>query len=64
MVDSCYVGRYELGPTLSAGNFCMIKLARDVNTGYTVAIKMLHKTLICNQIMGVVCVLTFLFSFH
>ncbi|KAG5029352.1 hypothetical protein JHK87_012866 [Glycine soja] len=53
MVDSCYVGRYELGPTLSAGNFCMIKLARDVNTGYTVAIKMLHKTLICNQIMGV-----------
>eukprot|EP00256_Glycine_max_P069764 XP_025984359.1 CBL-interacting serine/threonine-protein kinase 23 [Glycine max] len=54
MVDSCYVGRYELGPTLSAGNFCMIKLARDVNTGYTVAIKMLHKTLICNQIMGVI----------
>ncbi|TKY59831.1 CBL-interacting serine/threonine-protein kinase 23 [Spatholobus suberectus] len=48
------VGKYELGRTLGEGNFSVVKLARHVDTGDNVAIKILDKERVLrNQKMDV-----------
>uniref|UniRef100_A0A673A8C5 non-specific serine/threonine protein kinase n=1 Tax=Sphaeramia orbicularis TaxID=375764 RepID=A0A673A8C5_9TELE len=37
-------GLYHLGRTLGRGHFAVVKLARHVNTGQLVAVKMIDKT--------------------
>lgn len=37
-------GLYHLGRTLGRGHFAVVKLARQVNTGELVAVKMIDKT--------------------
>lgn len=37
-------GLYHLGRTLGRGHFAVVKLARQVNTGDLVAVKMIDKT--------------------
>lgn len=37
------VGKYELGKTLGEGSFAKVKFARNVDTGDTVAIKILDR---------------------
>jgi len=37
------VGKYELGKTLGEGTFAKVKIARHVETGESVAIKVLDK---------------------
>jgi serine/threonine protein kinase len=37
------VGKYELGKTLGEGTFAKVKLAKNVETGESVAIKILDK---------------------
>lgn len=37
-------GLYQLGRTLGRGHFAVVKLARQVNTGDLVAVKMIDKT--------------------
>lgn len=37
-------GLYHLGRTLGRGHFAVVKLARNVNTGQLVAVKMIDKT--------------------
>lgn len=37
------VGQYEVGRTLGEGTFAKVKLARHVDTGETVAMKVLDK---------------------
>lgn len=37
------VGKYELGKTLGEGTFAKVKIARDMETGANVAIKVLDK---------------------
>jgi serine/threonine protein kinase len=37
------VGKYELGRTLGEGTFAKVKFARNVDTGESVAIKILAK---------------------
>lgn len=37
-------GLYHLGRTLGRGHFAVVKLARHVNTGQLVAVKMIEKT--------------------
>lgn len=37
------VGRYEIGKTLGEGSFAKVKYARDVDTGDSVAIKVLDR---------------------
>lgn len=42
-VERTRVGRYELGKTLGEGTFAKVKLARNIETGQEVAIKVLDK---------------------
>lgn len=37
-------GLYHLGRTLGRGHFAVVKLARNVNSGQLVAVKMIDKT--------------------
>lgn len=37
-------GLYHLGRTLGRGHFAVVKLARQINTGQLVAVKMIDKT--------------------
>lgn len=37
-------GLYHLGRTLGRGHFAVVKLARHINTGQLVAVKMIDKT--------------------
>lgn len=37
------LGKYELGRTLGEGNFGKVKLARNVETGHYVAVKIIEK---------------------
>lgn len=37
------VGKYELGKTLGEGNFAKVKLAKNVETGDFVALKILNR---------------------
>ncbi|KAI5074453.1 hypothetical protein GOP47_0010414 [Adiantum capillus-veneris] len=45
------VGNYELGRTLGSGNFAKVKLARNLDTGKQVAIKILEKNKIVKDKM-------------
>lgn len=42
-VERTRVGKFELGKTLGEGTFAKVKVARDINTGLDVAIKILDK---------------------
>lgn len=37
-------GLYHLGRTLGRGHYAVVKLARQINTGHLVAVKMIDKT--------------------
>lgn len=55
------VGRYELGQTLGKGNFSTVKLARHIDTGDNVAIKIFDKhRVFANQPMDVLSKVLFL----
>ena len=57
------VGKYELGRTLSKGNFAKVKFARNVDTGENVAIKILNKEKILKHKM-ITQVLIVILIFH
>ena len=42
-VERTRVGKYDLGKTLGEGTFAKVKMARHIETGLTVAIKILDK---------------------
>jgi len=43
------VGKYQLGKTLGQGTFSKVKLATDINSGETWAIKIINKENIKSQ---------------
>jgi serine/threonine protein kinase len=46
------VGRYEVGRTIGEGTFAKVKLARDIWTGQSVALKILDKEKVLKNKMG------------
>lgn len=51
------VGKYEVGRTIGEGNFAKVKFARNVETGESVAIKILDKEKVLkHKMIGQVCV--------